>query len=191
MRLFGRVFAIARFRAADHELAPEEFFIVQFLHCALRFIDRLHRDEGKTFRALIVAIAHDLGVLHVADTVEELEQIALGRIEGQIADVKTRRSNLDRFRLVLRPRLALFALLVRPMLLMLLLAVTRLRGWFFLAAAVATEKCDDALPKCFLLRSVLTFALILKASASAPTSRPAASMTLASPRLIRVHVCPQ
>ncbi len=66
-----RVFA--RFRAADHELAAEKFFVVQFLHRAFRFLDRLHRDEGETFRALVVAIAHDLGVLDVADAVEELE----------------------------------------------------------------------------------------------------------------------
>ena len=121
-----------------------------------------------------MAIAHDLGVLHVTDAVEELEEIALGRIEGQIADVKTRRSDFDRLRFALRTRFALRLLMM--------LAVTRLRRcWFSLAAAVATEKFDDALPKCLLLRSLLTLALILKTSAPAPTTRPAASVTLASP----------
>jgi len=89
------MFAIARFCSADHELAPEEFFVVQFLHCALGLVDRLHRNERETFGALVVAIAHDLGVLHMADAVEEIEEIALGRVERQIADVKTRRSDLD------------------------------------------------------------------------------------------------
>ena len=80
----------ARFRAADHELAPKEFLVVQFLYGALRFVDGLHRNERKTFRALVVAIAYDLSVLHVADTVEQLEEIALRRVEGQIAHVKAR-----------------------------------------------------------------------------------------------------
>jgi hypothetical protein len=116
----------------------------------------------------------------VTDAVEELEEIALGRIEGQIADVKTRRSDFDRLRFALRTRFALLPLFALRLLMM--LAVTRLRRcWFSLAAAVATEKFDDALPKCLLLRSLLTFALILKTSAPAPTTRPAASVTLASP----------
>ena len=123
----------ARLGSADHEFAAEEFFIVQFFDCALGFVDRLHRDEGETFRALIVAIAHDLGVLNVADAVEELEQIALGCIEGQIANVQTRRSNFDRFGFVLRPRFA------RLLLLLLLLTVTRLRSGFSLAAAVSAK----------------------------------------------------
>src|SRR5436305_10226351 len=143
------MFAFARFRAADPELAPEEFLIVQFLHRALGFVDRLHRDEGETFRALVVTVAHDLGVLDMAHAVEELKKIALGRVEGQIADVKTRRSDFDRLGFALWPRFAI-ALLLRPRRMMLLLAVTRLRRcWFSLAAAVATKKCDDALPKCF------------------------------------------
>ena len=109
----------ARFCAAYDQLAPEKFLVMQFLHCALRFLDRLHLDEGETFRALIVAIAHNFGVLDVADAIKELEQIALGRIEGQIADVKTRRSDFDRLGFALRPRLTLLLLL------MLLLTVTR------------------------------------------------------------------
>jgi len=69
--LFARVFA--RFGAADYELAPEEFLIVQFLNRAPGFIDRLHLDESETLGALIVAIAHHLGVLDMADSVKELE----------------------------------------------------------------------------------------------------------------------
>src|SRR5438132_12776730 len=122
-----------------------------------------------------MAIAHHFGVLHMADAVEEVEEIALGRVEGQIADVKTWRSDLDRLRFTLRTRLALA---LRLLLLLLLLAVTRLQRWFPLAAVVACKKCDDALPKCFLLRS--RCALILKTSAPAPSSRPTAPMALAS-----------
>src|SRR4029077_7718486 len=61
LRLTVRMFA--RFRAANHELAAEEFLIVQLLHRAFRFLDRLHLDERETFRALVVAIADDFGVL--------------------------------------------------------------------------------------------------------------------------------
>ena len=113
---------LARLRATDHELATKELFIVQFLHRTLGFLDGLHLDKGETFRPLIVAIAHHFGVLDVADAIEELEKIALGRVEGQIADVKTRRRDFDRLRFTLRPRL-----LIALLLLSFLLAVTRLR----------------------------------------------------------------
>ena len=96
----------ARFRAADYQFAAEKFLVVQFLHCPLGFLDRLHRDEGETFGALIVAIAHDLSVLHVTNPVKEFEEITLGRVEGQIADVETRRRDFDGFGWTLRPRFA-------------------------------------------------------------------------------------
>src|SRR5207244_3448250 len=155
---------------ADHELTPEEFLVVQFIHRALGLLDRLHLDEGETFRALIVAIAHHFGVLDVADAVEQLEEIALGCVEGQIADVKTRRRDFDRFRFTRRPRL-----LLRPLvlLLLLLLAVARLRCRFSCVAA-ASKKCDDALPECFLFWS--RRALILETPATTPSSRPTAPM---------------
>ena len=171
---------LARFRTADHQLAAEKFLVVQFLHRALGFLDRLHGDEGETFRALIVAIAYNLGVLHVADAVKELEKIALGRVERQIADVKTRRRDFDWLRFTLRSRLAL-------VLRLLLLTVARLRRWFAGGPAVP-KKCDDALPECFLFGSWR--ALLLETPAAAPSSRPTAPMALASPRLIRVHVDP-
>ncbi|MEY2546148.1 MAG: hypothetical protein QOG48_1265 [Verrucomicrobiota bacterium] len=102
----------ARFRAADHELAAEKFLVVQFRDGAFGFVDGLHLHEGESFRALVVAIAHDLGVLHMADAVEELEEIALGRVEGQIADVKSRRAYFDRLGFTLRPRFAVVLLLL-------------------------------------------------------------------------------
>ena len=83
---------LARFRAAHDQLAAQEFLVVQFLDGPFRFFDRQHLDEGKAFRTLIVLVGHDLRVLHLADAVEELEQVALGRFEGKIPDVKTRAS---------------------------------------------------------------------------------------------------
>jgi hypothetical protein len=70
------------FRAAYNEPATEEFLVVQFLHSALRFLDGLHLHKRKTFRALIVPIAYDLCVLHVANAVKQVEEIALGGVEG-------------------------------------------------------------------------------------------------------------
>jgi hypothetical protein len=81
---------LARFRTAHDQLATEELFVVQFVDGALRFVYRLHVHEGKSFRALIVPVAHDLGVLDVADAVEQLEEIALRRVKRQIAYVKAR-----------------------------------------------------------------------------------------------------
>jgi len=93
---------LAGFCAAHYESTAEEFFVVQFLHSAFRFLDGLHLHKRKTLRALIVPITYDLRILHVAHAVEQFEQIALGGIEGQVADVKTRRSDFDSFRLSCR-----------------------------------------------------------------------------------------
>jgi len=61
---------LIRFRAAYHQPATEEFLVVQFLHRTFRFLDGLHLDKRKTFRALVVAIANDFCVLHVSNAVE-------------------------------------------------------------------------------------------------------------------------
>ena len=92
------------FRAAHNEPATEEFLVVQFLHSAFRFLDGLHLHKCKTFRALIVPIAYDLCVLHVSNAVEQLEEIALGGVERQIADVETRRRDFNPFWLARRSR---------------------------------------------------------------------------------------
>jgi hypothetical protein len=99
MMMFGRL------GAAHDQFAAEEILVVQFVHGAFRLVHGLHGDEGEAFRALVVPVSHDLGILHVADAVEELEQIALGRIEGQVADVKSRRRDFDRLRSASRPGL--------------------------------------------------------------------------------------
>ena len=78
---------LARLRAADDQLATEKFLVVQFFHGPLSFLDGLHLDESKPFRALIVAIAHHFRVLNMANAVEQFEEIALGGVEGQIAYV--------------------------------------------------------------------------------------------------------
>ena len=54
---------------------------MQLLYGALRFLDGLHLDKGKTFRALIVPVTYNLGVLDVTDAVEQFEEIAFRGIE--------------------------------------------------------------------------------------------------------------
>src|SRR5437762_13542443 len=109
---------------------------MQFLHCAFRFIDSLHLDECKTFGALIVSITYDLGVLHVSDAVEQLEEIALSGIEREIANVKTRRRDFNPFRFSPRSRG--------------LRAIARLCRHFPFLPAIA-EKFGNTLPKRFFL----------------------------------------
>jgi len=58
------------FRAAHNEPATEKFLVVQFLHGAFRFLDGLHLYKRKTFRALVMPIAYDLCVTHVANAIE-------------------------------------------------------------------------------------------------------------------------
>jgi len=72
---------LARFRTAHDQFTAEEFLVVELLHGALRLVDREHLDEGEALRTLVVFIRHHLGVLHRADAVEEIEEIALRRFE--------------------------------------------------------------------------------------------------------------
>ena len=69
------------FRAAHNEPATEKFLVVQFLHSPFRFLDGLHLHKCKTFRALVVPIAYDLCVMHVANAIEQVEEIALAGVE--------------------------------------------------------------------------------------------------------------
>jgi hypothetical protein len=69
------------FCSAHNQPPAKEFLIVQFLHRTLRFVDGLHLHKSKTFRALIVPITYDLGILHVSDAIEQFEEIALGGVE--------------------------------------------------------------------------------------------------------------
>lgn len=70
------------FCAAHDEPAAEKFLVVQFLHRTFRFLDGLHLHKRKTFGPLVVSIAYDLCVLHVSNTIEQFEEIALGGVEG-------------------------------------------------------------------------------------------------------------
>ena len=149
-------------RAAHNETAAEKLLVVQFVDRAFRLIDCLHLHKRKTFRALVVPIAYDLCVLHVSNTVEQFEEIALGGVERQVANVETRRRDLNSFWLARRTRGRLRA-------------VAWLRRRFRFLAAVA-EKFGYSLPErlflCFdwFLWSAKS---LLVSSASARTARAA------------------
>src|SRR4029077_17434733 len=85
------------FGAAYNKPATEKFLVVQFLHCAFRFLDGLHLHKRKTFRALVVPIAYDLRVLHVSNAVEQFEEIALSGVERQVSNVEALRRDLNPF----------------------------------------------------------------------------------------------
>jgi hypothetical protein len=150
------------FRAAHNEPATEEFLVVQFLHSAFRFLDGLHLHKRKTFRALVVPIAYDLCVLHMANAVEQVEEIALGGVEGQVPNVETWRRDFNPFWLARRSRCWLRA-------------IARL-CWRFLFLAAVSEKFGNTLPERFFLR-LRRFLWCSKAflisSALAPTARAA------------------
>ena len=131
---------------------------MQFLHRAFGFLDGLHLHKGKTFRALIVPVTYDLRVLHVSNTVEQFEEIALRSVEGQVAHVKARRRDFNPFGFARGSRR--------------LRAIARLcRQLLFLAAV--SEKFGHTLPKRLFLRPrrfLLSPNAFVISSASAPTA---------------------
>jgi hypothetical protein len=96
---------LARFCAANNQFAAQEFFVVQFLYRAFRFVDGLHLDKCETFRSLIVTVTDYFCVLNVTDPVKQVEQVTLRCVDREIADVQPGRRNFDRLRLTLGPRL--------------------------------------------------------------------------------------
>ncbi len=108
-----------------------------------------------------MAITYDLRVLHVSDTVEQLEEIAFCRIEREIANVKTGRRDFNPFGFARGSRR--------------LCAIPRL-CYCFLRLAAIPEKFGNPLPKRLFLRLrrfLLSSKAFLISSTSAPTARAA------------------
>ena len=93
------------FCTADNQLAAKEFLVVQLCDRPFGFLDRLHLNERETLGALVMPVTYHLGVLDVANAIKELEKVTFRGIEGQVADVKTRRRDFDRFWFAWRPLL--------------------------------------------------------------------------------------
>jgi len=152
---------LIRFRAAYDKPSTEEFLVVQFIYRAFRFLDGLHLHKRKPFRALVVPVAYNLCVLDMSNAIEQVEEIALGGVERQVANVQTRRRDFNSFWLARRSRW--------------LRAIARLCRRFLFLAAVS-EKFGNALPKGLFLRLrwfLWSPKAFLIASASAPTARAA------------------
>jgi hypothetical protein len=97
----------------------------------------------------------------LSNAVEQFEEIALGGVEGQVANVETRRRDFNPFWLARRSRW--------------LRAIARLCRRFLFLAAVS-EKFGNALPKRLFLRLRRFLGApkaFLISSASAPTARAA------------------
>lgn len=86
--------------AADDQLAAHELLVVQFRHGPAGLVDGQHRDKREALGLLRILVADDFGVLHLADPVEQVEQVALRGVEREVADVDFRRADFDDFRLV-------------------------------------------------------------------------------------------
>src|SRR6266550_1381571 len=153
---------LAGFGAAHYQPAAEKFLIVQFFHGPLRFLDGLHLHKGKPFRALVMAIAYDLRILNVSDSVEQFKKIALGCVERQVTNVQTRGSNFNPFRFACRSRR--------------LRAIAR--GCFWLRCAIS-KKCGNPLPECLFW--LLRFFSLSTRGAIATASGTAARTVRASP----------
>jgi hypothetical protein len=93
---------LVHLRAADHDLPAHEIGPVQFGRGFLGGFQRFHFDKAEALGAIGVAVHRDLHILHRADLREEIEQIALGGLVGEIAHVELGRNDLLRNRIGLR-----------------------------------------------------------------------------------------
>ncbi len=72
---------------------------MEFLDGALGLGCGIHLDESKALGALGVLVGNNLDICHRAHAGEEIEEIALRSIVGQVSDVKPRGCHLDSLRL--------------------------------------------------------------------------------------------
>jgi len=82
---------------ADHQLAAHVFLVVKFVDGTLGLIDGGQLDETESFGTMGLTVADDLDILDGADAAEEFEQIALGRVEGEVAHIDAWSGHLDAF----------------------------------------------------------------------------------------------
>ena len=78
---------LLRFRAGDGELAAHEELVVQDFHGALGLIDIEHLDKPVALGAVGVAVVDDLDAADGSDSLEELLEIVLGGLVGEVADI--------------------------------------------------------------------------------------------------------
>lgn len=69
---------------------------MEFGNRALRFLDSLELNKPKAFRALRLPVRDDFRVLNNAYSVEQLNEITLGGVKGQVAHVNPGSRHFDR-----------------------------------------------------------------------------------------------
>src|SRR5436190_18189391 len=113
-----------------------------------------------------MAVTYDFRILNVSDSVEQLKKIALGCIEGQVANVQTRRTDFNPFRFACRSRRL----------------GTVARACSCLRCAIS-KKCGNQLPECLFW--LLRFFSMTTRGAVATASGAAARTMRASPKIGR------
>jgi hypothetical protein len=68
---------------------------MKLINRTLGFLDGGELDEAEALGAMGLAVADDLHVLDGSDTAEELLEVALGGVEGEVADIDAGRGHLD------------------------------------------------------------------------------------------------
>ena len=139
------------FCAADHEFAAEERAIVQFLNGAFCFFDGGHGDEAESLGALGVVVGYDFCRLNRTNAVEEVEEVALSSIKGEVSHIESWRGDLDGLRAVPLVFCPLFPRWVRGG-----------GGGGGLGGGLAAEEGHDPLPEAGLAggRSLLVIAAV-------------------------------
>ncbi len=83
--------------SAHHELAAHILLVVKLGDGALCLIHGLHLHKGKSLGLLGEFVGHDFDVLHLADSVEQLEEITLRGVKRKVADIDARGGDFHHF----------------------------------------------------------------------------------------------
>lgn len=78
------------FRSGNHHFPAHVLLVMQFIDRPQGFVEALHIDKRIALGTLGARVVHDFYIGHGADTFEEFDQIGLGGVVREIADIKTR-----------------------------------------------------------------------------------------------------
>lgn len=86
-----RLLAVAGFLtgSAHHELAPHKRLTVQHLSGALGILELTHLHKGITLALVGAGVIDDFDTAYIAEALEEVFQLSLGSLVGEITDVET------------------------------------------------------------------------------------------------------
>jgi len=129
---------------------------MEFVDGTLGLVDGGELDEPESLGAMGLAVTDDLDVLDGTNATEELEQVAFGRIEGEIAHIDAGRGHLNALRLPGLTRGRTFAAL-GTLAAGRALGRSRFRGLLATEADDGEELCQEALLLGRLLAAFGTF----------------------------------